>query len=229
MGGTAAGPGRGMNAAAQAVAAVVLVGGLGGAAWVLGESGGQPADRGPAACSHSGEDLPAEYVSGARLCEALNRPDLPVLLGTPGERAETASGSGDRTARAGGDRTASSQATVTLKSHSVKVTASYDRLPVAGMAGLLGDTAREQTVLGRPAVLYSDHTIALRINLGGAGGGSGGPGGIARHLLVARDAKDGGGSYELVIWRQDDMVPDEAALLRVAEQVLPTIPGWASG
>lgn len=111
----------------------------------------------------------------------------------------------------------------------MKVTASYDRLPVAGMAGLLGDTAREQTVLGHPAVLYSDRTIALRINLGGTGGGSGAPGGIARHLLVARDAKDGGGSYELVVWRQDDMVPDEAALLRVAEQVLPTIPGWTPG
>jgi hypothetical protein len=44
--------------------------------------------------------------------------------------------------------------------------------------------------------------------------------------MVAGDEKDGGASYELVIWRQDGVTPDDAALFRVAEQVLPTVPGW---
>ncbi|MFJ1531234.1 hypothetical protein ACIOFV_22890 [Streptomyces mirabilis] len=60
------------------------------------------------------------------------------------------------------------------------------------MADLL-NTAQKRTVLGHPAVLYSDRTIAI------------------------------------VIWRQDSVVPDDAALLSVAEKVLPTIPGWGNG
>jgi len=47
-------------------------------------------------------------------------------------------------------------------------------------------------------------------------------------LVVAPDVKDGGGSYELSIWRQDNVRPDDTALLRVAQQVLPTIPGWTT-
>ncbi|MFF1470669.1 hypothetical protein [Streptomyces mirabilis] len=62
------------------------------------------------------------------------------------------------------------------------------------MADLL-NTAQKRTVLGHPAVLYSDRTIAITI----------------------------------VIWRQDSVVPDDAALLSVAEKVLPTIPGWGNG
>ncbi|MET9036764.1 hypothetical protein [Streptomyces mirabilis] len=58
------------------------------------------------------------------------------------------------------------------------------------MADLL-NTAQKRTVLGHPAVLHSDRTIA--------------------------------------IWRQDSVVPDDAALLSVAEKVLPTIPGWGNG
>jgi hypothetical protein len=85
-------------------------------------------------------------------------------------------------------------------------------------------------VLGHPAVVYSDRTIALSFNLGtGKGKADSAPGGIARCLLVARDAKDGGGYYEVSIWRQDFAMPDDAALFRVAEKVLPTVPGWTAG
>ncbi|WP_329453127.1 hypothetical protein OG894_03755 [Streptomyces sp. NBC_01724] len=45
---------------------------------------------------------------------------------------------------------------------------------------------------------------------------------------MARDAKDSGGSFEVVLWRADGVVPDEAVLLRVAEKVLPTVPGWTA-
>lgn len=44
----------------------------------------------------------------------------------------------------------------------------------------------------------------------------------------ARDAPDGGDSFELTLWRADGAVPDDAVLLRVAGQVPPTVPGWAA-
>ncbi|MFJ1555735.1 hypothetical protein [Streptomyces mirabilis] len=96
------------------------------------------------------------------------------------------------------------------------------------MADLL-NTAQKRTVLGHPAVLYSDRTIAIAITFNGDGKTDSGPGGIARSLLAAQDSKDGGGSYEIAIWRQDSVVPDDAALLSVAAKVLPTIPGRVNG
>ncbi|WP_328891535.1 hypothetical protein [Streptomyces sp. NBC_00316] len=46
---------------------------------------------------------------------------------------------------------------------------------------------------------------------------------------MAQDAKDSGGSFEVTLWRADGGVPDDAVLLRAAEKVLPTVPGWAAG
>ncbi|AVH56084.1 MULTISPECIES: DUF6215 domain-containing protein [Streptomyces] len=217
---------KSMSAGAQAAAAVVVVAGVMGGMWGLGEVlQGKPDDGEPADCSISStqDALPSKYVSGAQLCTALNRPDLPTLLGTPEERAETAGGSDSWITLAGGTEIAAPEANVALKTYSVKLSASYGRLPVAQEADYLGETAQTRTVLGHAAVLSSDRTIALTFNGGKIDTG---PGGIARRLLVARDAKDGGGSFEIVIWRQDAVPPDDAALFRVAEQVLPTIPGW---
>lgn len=107
------------------------------------------------------------------------------------------------------------------------LSATYDRFPVAGSAALLGGTARQRTVLGRPAVVYSDRTISISFRLDGSDTDSG-PGVPARALTVALDAKDSGGSFEVVLWRADGVVPDDAVLLRVAETVLPTVPGWAA-
>jgi hypothetical protein len=45
---------------------------------------------------------------------------------------------------------------------------------------------------------------------------------------VARDAQDSGGSFDVTLLRADGAVPDDAVLLRVAEKVLPTSPGWAA-
>ncbi|MFJ9348206.1 DUF6215 domain-containing protein [Streptomyces sp. NPDC101237] len=179
----------------------------------------------PATCSKSADRLPARYVSGARLCEALNRPDLPDLLGTPRERAETASGNGEWITMAGGTKIASPDATVTLKTYSVKLSASYDRLSVADVVGLM-DGARRTTVLGHPAVLYSSPTLSIGFSLGG-GKASTGPGGTARCLLVSKHPKDDGqGTFEVALWRQDDVLPDDTALERVAAHVLRTVPGW---
>jgi len=218
---------KSMNAGAQAVAAVVVVGGVLGGMWALGEAGGNTATDGPAVCSASHTRLPAKYVSGAQLCKALNRPDLPMLLGTPAEQAETASGGGGWTTLAGGTKIATPDATVKLKTYSVQLSASYDHLPVAQMADLLGTRAEKKTVLGHPAVLYSDQTISLTFD--GSKLGTGPGGGIARCLMVARDVKDGGGSFEVAIWRQDAVPPDDAALFRIAEEALPRIPGWTAG
>jgi hypothetical protein len=226
---------KGPNAWAQAIAALVVVGALGGALYVIQQNdaraAAEAADK-PARCRADDEDKKADKaakaaqrVSGTQLCTALNRTDLPTLLGTPTEHARTAYGS-DGSVETGGKSIRSPEGTVQLDTYTVKLTRSYDGLPIAGMRDLLNE-ARTRTVAGHPAVLYSSPTIAIRFDLGG-GKSQSGPGGIARTLVVAPDTKDKGGSYELSIWRQDDVRPDDAALLRIAEQVLPTTPGWAT-
>ncbi|MFE1383221.1 DUF6215 domain-containing protein [Streptomyces sp. NPDC058740] len=222
-----AGSVNGPNVGAQVAAALALGAVLAGGFWYMAKADMESAAaQKPAVCTASSGSLPPQYVSGTRLCQALNRPDLPTLLGTPGEQARNAWGSDGWVKLGGGTRIASPEGNVGLGTYSVKLSVSYDRLPVAGLGRLLGNTAEPTRLLGRPAVLYSDRTLALKIPLGG-GKAESGTGGIARHLLVAKDAKDGGGSYELVIWRQDEAIPDDAALLRVAERVLPTLPGWS--
>lgn len=222
-------PEKGMSAGAQAIAAVVVVGGLALALWALGGTLRQgPGKSEPAKCEASHHTKPSKGVTGAQLCTALNRPDLPALLGTPDEYAQTADGNESTITSADGSKTSTPEADVDLKTYSLKLSVSDDDIPVADMAAFLGATAQRRTVLGHPAVLYSDRTIALSFNLGG-GKARTGPGGIARSLLVARDAKDGGGFYEVSLWRQDFATPDDTALFRVAEQVLPTVPGWRTG
>ncbi|MFE0451478.1 DUF6215 domain-containing protein [Streptomyces sp. NPDC058914] len=218
---------KGPNAWAQAITALVLIGALGGGLWVQDRFAGGADPDAPAVCSADEDAKPSKRISGAQLCTALNRADLPVLLGTPKEQAQTAYGSDGSVKTAGGAETATPEATVRFGTYTVQLSRSYDDLPVAGLGGLL-NSAEKKTVLGHPAVLYSSQTIAIRFNLGG-GESETGPGGTARSLLVAPDSKDSGGSYEIAIWRQDTLPPDDAALLRVAEKVLPTIPGWTAG
>ncbi|MFF4119926.1 DUF6215 domain-containing protein [Streptomyces sp. NPDC001714] len=210
----------------QALAAVALFAVVVGALWAQKEFFPQKdTSSEPAACSKPDDHLPARYVSGARLCKALNRPDLPALLGTSQERVETADGSGEWLTLAGGTKIAEPEATVTLDTYSVKLTASYDDMTVSTVGDLMGD-ARRTTVLGHPAVLYSSPTISIGFDLGG-GKASTGPGGTARCLLVSKHGKDDGkGTLEVALWRQDDVPPDDTALVRVAEQVLPTVPDW---
>ncbi|WP_371574091.1 DUF6215 domain-containing protein [Streptomyces sp. NBC_01314] len=217
-----------MGTGAQVFSAVAAVGVILGGMWLLGDLLDQtPDSQGPAVCSSSDDASPASRgkVSGAQLCTALNRSDLPELLGTPTDQAVTASGGESKSSWADGTKTVTPEATVTLETYSVELSASYEDLPVAESVGYLGASAETRTVLGRPAVLYSDRTLA--ISFGGDGSDpQSGPGGVARRLLVATDPKDSGSTYELVVWRQDSVIPDDEALFRVAEKVLPTIPGW---
>ncbi|WP_316775718.1 DUF6215 domain-containing protein [Streptomyces sasae] len=211
----------------QAIAALVLVVGVMGGLWVQHKfAAHKDASGRPAECSNSENHLPARYVSGARLCTALNRSDLPALLGTPKEEIESANGSGEWITLAGGTKIAAPEATVSLETYTVKLSASYDDISVAETGGLMSD-ARRTTVLGHPAVVYSSPTISIKFNLGG-GKAHTGPGGTARCVLVSKHRKDDGdGSFEVAVWRQDDVPPDDTALLRVAEQVLQTVPGWS--
>ncbi|WP_329141988.1 DUF6215 domain-containing protein [Streptomyces sp. NBC_01456] len=219
----------------QAVAAGAVVAGLAVGLWAFGETSSPDSDPSPATCSGGepgktqGESGKASrHVSGAQLCTALNRRDLAELLGTPGERAKTAGGSGGSVKFADGKEIETPSARVEFGTYTVTLSATYDRRPVAGSALLMGDGVRQRKVLGRPAVLYSDRTIGISFRLDGSDTKSG-PGVPARTVIVARDARDSGGSFEVALWRADGGIPDDATLLGVAEKVLPTIPGWTAG
>ncbi|WP_229859159.1 DUF6215 domain-containing protein, partial [Streptomyces anandii] len=187
------------NVWGQALAAVALFGALGGALWLAPQV--LPADDStpkPASCSDDeDEKLPKAFketpqaVTGEELCKALNRPDLARLLGTPGETATTASGSNNTAALTDG-KVAEPEAEVRFDTYTVNVSATYNKLSTAQYVKLMkigGDkNVKTLTVLGRPAVYSSDHTMKLQINLGS--GGTGGPveqGPLARTLSVALD------------------------------------------
>ncbi|MCT4353974.1 DUF6215 domain-containing protein [Streptomyces sp. Je 1-79] len=222
----------------QVVAGLLVVPALGFGLWAMGEAvgdtgGGPPR---PAACG-DGETggTPGKTretrgrLSGDELCKALNRPDLARLLGTPEEMATSADGSDGSLKLAGAARDiATPTSEVRFATYTVTLSALYDGAPVAGYTPFTGHSAEERKVLGRPAVLYSDQTISIRFRLDGSDAETG-PGVPARSVIVARDARDSGGSYEVTLWRGDGAVPDDAVLLRVAEAVLPTLPGWTPG
>ncbi|WP_079138706.1 DUF6215 domain-containing protein, partial [Actinacidiphila rubida] len=211
----------------QVVAALVLVPALGVGLWKLQASSSDASNTSgasarPAKCREwdEKEKIAPGHASGGQLCAALNRADLPELLGTPAETAKSASSSGGSFTFASGSKIATPSARVELDTYTVTLQASYDRLPVAEAATLLGQSARRHTLLGRPAVVYADRTISMRISLGG-GDSESSPGVPEHSLVVARDTKDSGGSFEVTLWRADGAVPDDDVLFRVAEAVLP--------
>ncbi|MEV4445073.1 DUF6215 domain-containing protein [Streptomyces mirabilis] len=224
------------NAWSQAVAAVAVFGALAAALWVAPRF--MPSDDNapqPASCSgEAHEELPKAYkdtpqpVTGEELCKALNRPDLAKLLGTPGETATTVS-STNNTAPLTDGKVAQPEAEVAFDTYTVNVSATYNELSTDQYVKLMkfGDEKDIKTlkVLGRPAVLSSDHTMKLEINLGS--GGSGGPveqGPLARTLSVALDRNDRGGYCEITVWSTSGALPNDSALLNIAEKVLPRIP-----
>ncbi|WP_405918229.1 DUF6215 domain-containing protein [Streptomyces sp. NBC_00728] len=220
----------------QAVAAVALFGTLGAMLW-LGPRFAPSDDNTPqpASCSDEAhEKLPKVYkdtprpVTGEELCKALNRPDLAKLLGTPGETATTASGT-NNTAPLTAGKVARPEAEVAFDTYTVNVSATYNELTTDQYVKLMkfGDEQDIKTLkfLGRPAVLYSDHTMKIELNLGS--GGSGGPveqGPLARTLSVALDRHDRGGSCDITVWSESGALPSDSVLLDVARKVLSRIP-----
>ncbi|PWE10517.1 hypothetical protein DD630_30445 [Streptomyces sp. BSE7F] len=227
------------NAFAQASFAIGLFAVIGGALWIEGKlpedgTAATGASR-PAACRlDEDEKLPSAYrstpeaVTGADLCRALNRTELPELLGTPDERSVYASGT-DNTAPLTDRKVAQPEARVEFETYTVELSATYDKLTVAQYAKLTtygdGRDTRKLTVLGRPALLTSDHMMKIQFDLG-SGEGASGPveqGPLARTLTVAFDGKDRGGSWDLTVWSESGLLPDDSALVGIAEAVLPRI------
>ncbi|MGV9896074.1 DUF6215 domain-containing protein [Streptomyces tendae] len=224
------------NAWGQAVAAVAVFAALGAALWLGPHLLPSDDDGAPRAASCAGgedEELPGAYrrtpraVTGDELCNALNRSDLAQLLGTPTETAPAVSGTSG-TAPLTDGKVAQPEAEVQFDTYTVNVSATYNELSIAQYVKLMeyGEETdvKALSVLGRPAVLASDHTMKIEINFGGGSGGPVEQGPPARTLSVALDAKDRGGYYDITVWSTSGALPDDGALLDIAEKVLPTIP-----
>lgn len=96
-------------------------------------------------------------------------------------------------------------------------------------AEILGSASHHRApVLGHLSTTYEMNTIGFSFSLGG-GSTSPAPGGVAHNLVIGKHPDGRGGTYEFAIWRQDTGTPDEASLYRIAEAVLPTLPGWDAG
>ncbi|MFF3886273.1 DUF6215 domain-containing protein [Streptomyces sp. NPDC001914] len=230
-------PKKDHNAWGQAVAALAIFGALGAALWLaprFAPSGDNTPQ--PASCpEETHEELPKPFkkkpkpVTGDELCKAVNRPYLAELLGTPGEKATTASSSNNTGPLTDG-KVAVPETEVGFDTYTVNVSATYNDLSIDQYVKLMkfGNESDVKTlkVRGRSAVLSSDHTMKLEINLGGDGG-SGGPvqqGPLARTLSVALDHDDRGGYCEITVWSESGALPNDSALLGIAEKVLPEIP-----
>ncbi|MEU0912478.1 DUF6215 domain-containing protein [Streptomyces althioticus] len=227
------------NAFAQTFFAIALFAVIGGALWIEGKlpedgTAATGASR-PAACRLDEDEKPPsayrntpEAVTGADLCRALNRPELPELLGTPTERSVYASGT-DNTAPLTDRKVAQPEARVEFETYTVELSATYNKLTVDQYQALTAyrDDAdlRKLTVLGRPALLTSDHMMKIQFDPG-SGEGASAPveqGPLARTLTVALDGKDRGGSYDLTVWSESGLLVDDSALVDIAEAVLPAI------
>jgi hypothetical protein len=219
-------PGKGSKSeVAQVASAVLVVGCIIAVLWGLSvfDKSSARSDK-PAACDARKSTDSPEYPM---LCAALNRPDLPTLLGTPSEHVSVAQSGGGPITYADGTKEYDASAEVQLGSVNVRIADNGD-MSVKDFADFASSSAASASLLGHPSVTYSDHTMAINFNFNGDQAGAG-TGGIARHLVVAKDPKGGGGSFEIAIWRQDDVTPDDAALFRIAEKVLPTVRGWVAG
>ncbi|WP_042371879.1 DUF6215 domain-containing protein [Streptacidiphilus neutrinimicus] len=216
---------KGVNVALQVVAAFGLGAVALGAMWGLGVFR-KPTDAAgagrPAGCQARKPSDAAEYPA---LCAALNQPDLPVLLGAPGEHVILAQSAGSTFTYPNGSTESDAAAEVQLGTYNVRLTDNQN-ISVKALAAVT-DSVQPTTVLGHAALTYADRT--MEITFGGDQAGGTRAGGIARHLVVAKSAKDGGGSFELAVWRQDGTTPDAASLLRIAQEVLPAAPGWVGG
>ncbi|WP_043181481.1 DUF6215 domain-containing protein [Streptomyces sp. NRRL F-5123] len=219
---------KGAGAWGQAITAVVLIGGLGAALLIFRHTHPDDGARSSPAvtCSH---DKPtakgSPYLSGTQLCELLYVPNLAELLGTPGEEAKSTTTSGS-TPPTDDKGLSGPYAQVSFPTWTVNLAATYHNLPMAQVVKIFGADARQRTVLGHPAVSYADR--AIRISLGSGSGGSA-PGAPSTVLSVSMDPAGSGKSFELTLWRTDGASPpDDTTLLRVADSLLPTLPGWTT-
>ncbi|MEU1469107.1 DUF6215 domain-containing protein [Streptomyces sp. NPDC005761] len=219
------------NAWGQAFAAVAVFGALAAALWVVPDmTSGDNGIPEPASCSDSEhEKLSQAYagtpkaVTGDELCTALNRPDLPEILGRPDELATTAYGTSG-TAPLTGGKIAQPEAEVQFATYTVHFSATYNQLSIAQYVKMLktgGEEFKTHEVLGRPAVFSSDHTMQFDLSRK-SGPVEEGP--LARTLSVAFDRQDEGGYYDITVWSSFTSPPADSLLLDIAKEVLPALP-----
>lgn len=201
----------GLKVAVMATVTCAVLAGL----WATGQFDGpkeQAKKAGPVPCKAAG---PNDAQGYAAVCAALNRPDLPALLGTPDDRVLVAH---PMPMAPGTDPAVE----VRLRHTSVALTAGA--FPVAEPVEFRsGPTATPTTVLGHPAAIYSSTTTPLRPEQGKPSGPN------TRNLLVAQNPTAGTGrAFELAVFRGDGETIDDTTLSRLAEALLPTLPGWAA-
>ncbi|MGA5818750.1 DUF6215 domain-containing protein [Kitasatospora sp. NPDC094028] len=213
----------GDRAGVKLAAVVALVGGVLAGLWGMGLLDGRSsaADENedkPVVCQTPG---PNDSPGYAAVCAALNRPDLPALLGRPDDRIVTAH---PMPMAMGKDP----MVEVRLRHGAVAViegTTSVD-----DMLGMPQFFATKTTVLGHPAAIYSSSAVSFVTETGkdGKTGLKSGPG--TRNLIVAEDPKaPGSRAVEFDVFRTDGGAVDDATMYRLAEKLLPTMPGWVAG
>ncbi|MFJ7245730.1 DUF6215 domain-containing protein [Kitasatospora sp. NPDC098652] len=166
----------------------------------------------PARCPQTAAGDPA---GDPAFCAALNRRDLPELLGTPGDQAAEAG----RGVVLDDDRK-DARAEVRLRDTVVSLSESSRSAWSVGSSEHPGNT--RVTVLGHPAATTEGMTVTFF-------GPKNGTSPRSRNLVVAKDPKDGDGrAFEIAIFRPDGGAVEDAVVQRVAEAVLPNLPGWVA-
>ncbi|MEK2494625.1 DUF6215 domain-containing protein [Kitasatospora purpeofusca] len=198
------------NTGAAVTTAVLAVAGLGGAAWVMIVDRTEQAEP-PAACAAARPTDPPGY---AALCAALNRPDLPALLGTPKDRVSVAQPALFALGTA--------MAEVRLGTYVVSLTESSTT--VEEIAGTSRYLPHSVTLLDHPAQTYSTDAMTF----GSDPQEKTGIGPRVEHLIAAQaPGVPGGRTFEIAVFRNDGRPVDDATVHRVAEAVFPTLPGWS--
>ncbi|MFJ9521304.1 DUF6215 domain-containing protein [Kitasatospora sp. NPDC101801] len=206
-----------------AVTAAVLCAVLAGL-WGTGQFDGPSEKAGekakPAACD---APRPTDSQGYEAACAALNRPDLPALLGMPTDHVVVAHPMPMAIGKEPMVEVRLQHAAVALMVSTFSVNDRFEMRPV-----LTGLTA-QATVLGHPAATYSSGTMAFVPANGKNGKADTKSGPSTRNILVAQDAKASGGrTFELVVFREDGTDVDGPTLNRLAETLLPTLPGWVA-
>ncbi|WP_157855320.1 DUF6215 domain-containing protein [Kitasatospora purpeofusca] len=197
---------------AKVTTAALAAAGLGGVTWVMTVARTEQAEP-PAACVAARPTDPPGY---AALCAALNRPDLPALLGTPKDRVSIAQPAPFALGTA--------MAEVRLGTYVVALTESSTTIEeIAGTPRYLPHSV---TLLDHPAQTYS--TDAMTFGSDARGKAGFGIGSRVEHLIAAQDhGIPGGRTFEIAVFRNDGRPVDDATVRHVAEAVLPTLPGWS--
>ncbi|MFJ9691574.1 DUF6215 domain-containing protein [Kitasatospora sp. NPDC101183] len=196
----------GIKVAVAAAVVCAVVAGL----WGAGLFGGSADRSEQAKAVVCDAPRPADSEGYAAVCAALNRPDLPALLGAPGDHVVVAHPM---------PMAIGKEPMVEVRLQHVVLALMVSTFSVDDRFEMRPGLTDQATVLGHPAATYASSMMTF--------GGKAGP--STRNILVAQDAKASGGrTFELVVSREDGTSVDDPALNRLAAALLPTLPGWVA-